>query len=133
MLDTRGKVTRNIGRISDSYSCITVGKGGTLYVADYNSGNITCYTNAGDVVYDVKHEGMSGPRGMLVDEDDNLLVCCYYSDTIHVLGKDGAHHRVILSSADGLWRPQSVSYRRSDQTLIVTMNNTHSCRAYKLN
>ncbi|MES9880776.1 MAG: B-box zinc finger protein [Sedimenticola sp.] len=140
VMDTRGNVTRRIGMdfhggrryIYAVY--VTVGLGDTVYIYAAIRDHITCYTEAGEVVYDVKHEGtcMSDPCGMFVDEEDNLLVCCYASNTIHVLGKDGAHYRAILSSADGVVHPQSVSYRRSDQTLIVTMKNTPSCRAYKL-
>ena len=74
----------------------------------------------GSIVYHYKDTDLKGPRGLYCDDGDNIMVCGFNSNNIHVITSDGKKYGTLLSSQDGLKIPVSVAYRKSDDTLVVT-------------
>ena len=58
-------------------------------------------------------------RGIIVDENENLLVCDCRSHKVFLITQDGKEVREFLTGKDGLLYPRTVSFRRSDGTLVV--------------
>ena len=82
VLDLQGKITRRLGINQDGsrlfcQPCyITVSDSGEkIFVSDYGTNTITCLTPSGTVIYTYKDDDMRGPRGLICDSDDNVLVC----------------------------------------------------------
>ena len=65
------------------------------------------------VRYRYPDRNMKTPFGMSVDGEDNLLVCVYNSDNVHMLRYDGRNQKILLSEKDGLDHPMCVSDRHS--------------------
>ena len=100
--------------------------GDKIFVSDYNTITLSCLTSDGKLVYQYRDMELKGPTGLLVDDNDNVIVCGYYSNTIQVITSTGKKHKTLLSSEDGIKRrPVCVSFRPSDRTLIVGGNNNN--------
>ena len=73
----------------------------------------------GSIVYQYRDENLKDTTGMYCDSEDNLFVCDSRSDKVHAVGADGKSCGTLLTSSDGLVRPQCIAYRRSDNVLII--------------
>jgi DNA-binding beta-propeller fold protein YncE len=62
---------------------------------------------------------LNDPRGVTVDNDGNVYVTSYSSNSVVVLEPDGRHGRQILSSDNGLENPIGISFDESKNSLIV--------------
>ena len=80
---------------------------------------VTCMKVDGSIVYQYKDSDLKWPHGLYCDDGDNVMVCGYDSHNIHVITSDGKKYSTLLSSQDGLDRPRSVAYGKSDDTLVV--------------
>ena len=65
------------------------------------------------VIYRYSNRNMKTPFRMYVDGEDNLLVCEYNSDNVHMIRYDGRNQKILLSEKDGLDHPMCVSDRHS--------------------
>ena len=75
--------------------------------------------NNGKEVYSYEHSGLTFPLGMYIDGGENVFVCGHGSHNVHVIDKHGKHKRIFLSASDGLSNPYTISFRSSDNTLVV--------------
>ena len=57
--------------------------------------------------------------GMYIDGVENITVCEYSSHTLRVIDAKGHASKVLLSGADGLSYPRTVSVRPNDNTHVV--------------
>ena len=80
---------------------------------------VCCLESSGNVLYTVSNPLFKDCRGISVDENENLLVCDWDSDKVFLITKDGKEVREFLTEKDGLSYPSTVSFRRSDGTLVV--------------
>ena len=80
---------------------------------------VYCLESSGNVLYTVSNPLFEDCSGLSVDENKNLLVCDWLSHKVFLITKDGKEVRELLTEKDGLYRPYTVSYRRSDGTLVV--------------
>ena len=105
---------------------ITVGPSGQkLFVSDFGKNTVTCMTMDNRAIYQYRDDEMKVPKGVYCDSGDNILVCGESSNNIQLITADGKKHGTLASSKDGLVRPiTSLSYRQSDDTLIVGMLDT---------
>ena len=90
-----------------------------IYVSNCCRDTVTCMDQDGTVVYHYKDPELRWPGGLYVDDEDNVIVCGYNSDNIHIVTSAGERSSIILTGDDGIYGPRSVAYRRSDNTLIV--------------
>ena len=80
---------------------------------------VYCLESSGNVLYTVSNPSLTNCRGIIVDENENLLVCDVFSYKVFLITQDGKEVREFLTKKDGLYRPFTVSFRRSDGTLVV--------------
>ena len=80
---------------------------------------VYCLESSGNVLYTVSNPLFEDCRGISVDENGNLLVCDLGSDKVFLITKDGKEVREFLTEKDGILYPYTVSFRRSDGTLVV--------------
>ena len=90
-----------------------------MFVSDRDKRTVTCMTMNNQVEYEYADKEMKWPRGLYCDGGNNLLVCDRDSDTIQVISAEGEKRCDLVSSRDGIKKPISISYRQSDDTLIV--------------
>ena len=80
---------------------------------------VFCLESSGNVLYTVSNPSFTDCRGISVDENENLLVCDADSHKVFLITKDGKEVREFLTVKDGLLFPYTISFRRSDGTLVV--------------
>ena len=80
---------------------------------------VLAITTDGDFIRTNSYSDMKGARGIVVDEQDNLLVCCIKSHNLHIFSSDGTKHKTLLPQKDQIAKPYSVAFRASDGTLAV--------------
>ena len=85
-----------------------------------NTSTVYCLESNGNVIYTVSNPSFKRCRGISVDENENLLLCDKTSHKVFLITKDGKEVREFLTEKDGLHKPYTTSFRRSDGTLVVT-------------
>ena len=80
---------------------------------------VYCLESSGNVLYTVSNTLFKACRGISVDENGNLLVCDRDRNKVFLITKDGKEVREFLTEKDGLSYPWTISFRRSDGTLVV--------------
>ena len=103
-----------------------------IFVSDYSKETVTCMTMDNRVIYQYRDNGMEYPGGLYCDGGDNILACGLNSNNIQVITAEGKKHCDLVSSGDGLKEPMSISYRESDDTLIVGCSRSDNVILYKL-
>ena len=121
ILDLNGKFRKRLNlSIFERPYCIKVStRTKRIYVSNWFKHTVTCMDPDGTVVYQYKDPELRGPRGLCVDDEDNVIVCGCNSDNIHIVTSAGERSSIILTGDDGIYGPRFVAYRRSDNTLIV--------------
>ena len=105
---------------------------GKIYVTDRMTRILTCLTSYGQLVYQYKDEKVQDLAGILVDSANNVLLCDLSSHTVHIITADGRKHGTLLSLEDGLNGQRAVSYRSSDNTLMVGCMRTENLPCIQL-
>ena len=141
VLDKQGNPKRRLGISKDgSYlfsvpDYITVSTAGDrLFVSDcdWRRQTVTCIKVDGSVVYQYRDADLKEPMGLCCDDEDSIMVCGFLSDNIHMIATDGEKYGTLLSSQDGLKWPESVAYRKSDNTLVVGCERSNNMLVYQL-
>ena len=120
ILDRAGKQMKNIYsplKFNVPYH-ISVPKPGRLYVSEHYTNTMRLLNN-GKEVYSYKHSELHRPLGMYIDGGENVFVCGCHSDNVHIIDKNGKHKTVLLTASDGLSNPYTISFRPSDNSLVV--------------
>ena len=101
---------------------IAVSNDEKLFVSDSDGSStptVYCLESNGNVLYTVSNPLFKDCSGISVDENENLLVCDVVSHKVFLITKDGKEVREFLTGKDGVYLPYTVSFRRSDGTLVV--------------
>ena len=99
---------------------IAVSNDEKIFVSGESStATVYCLESSGNVLYTLSNHLFKAWRGISVDENENLLVCDAYSHKVFLITKDGKEVREFLTEKDGLSFPWTISFRRSDGTLVV--------------
>ena len=93
--------------------------GDKIFVSDYDTNTVSCLTSDGKIVYQYRDKELRGSAGLLVDDNDNAIVCSWWSNIVQVIQSAGNKHKTLLTSEDGIDRPQCVRFRPGDGTLVV--------------
>ena len=133
ILDKNGNLRNRLGVNQDKtfmfkkpYDLTVSARSNKIYVSDSDQHTLTCLKSDGTVVFQYKDPELNWPRGVCVDDEDNVIVCGWQSNNIHVVTAAGKKHDVILTSKDGISKPTSVAYRQLDHTFIVGNENGDS-------
>ena len=91
-----------------------------IYLSDWNTSIVSCISVHGSSVFNYEHTGWIRPRTVLVDEEDNILVCGEKSYNVHAVTSTSQHHSVLYTvqgRQDN--RCMSLAYRPTDHTLVI--------------
>ena len=138
ILDNNGNLKKRLGVNQDKtfmfkkpyYLAVSV-KSNKIYVSDAGQDTVTCLKSDGTVIFQYKDPDLTWPRGMCVDDEDNVIVCGGNSHNIHVVTAAGKKSSVMLTAKDGIKYLQSVTYRPTDNTLIVGCVDNDNLNVYK--
>jgi len=103
----------------------------TLYVSNGGRNEALLIQFDGTIVTSYTDNDLKYPRGIALDRYGNVYVCAQSSHTIHQLTPDCKKIRVLLTEKDGLYKPRTVCYSKSDNKLYVGMNGYNSVKVYK--
>ena len=128
MYDLTGKKKRIIDQYNGKDGKVLIKR--PLYIAVSNDEKIFvsgksstttvfCLESSGNVLYPVSNTVFKDCTGISVDDNENLFVCDFGSHKVFLITKDGKEVRELLTGKDGLLYPRTVSFRRSDGTLVV--------------
>lgn len=123
VLDKEGNIKRRLGAMFSQPSYITLSKNGDkVFVSDSDNNTITCMKVDGSIIFTYKHENLKRPRGLYCDDKNNVLVCNYYSDNVHIIEADGKKAGIIVSAKEGLKNSYSIAFRENDSALFMGSN-----------
>ena len=126
ILDKIGNLRKRLGVNQDGtfmfsvplYLTVTA-RSDKIYVSDCDQHTVTCLSSGGTVIFQYKYSELREPRGVCVDDEDNVIVCGEGSHNVHVVTAAGKKHSVILTSKDCIMSPYSVAFRQTDNTMII--------------
>ena len=120
-----GNIKRRIGAMLSQPSYIALNRtGDKIFVSDSNNNTVTCRKLNGDVIYYMyKSENLKRPRGLCCDDNDNVMVCNYHSDNVHIIGGGGTKTGIIVPAKDGLKDCYSIAFRETDKTFLWVATN----------
>ena len=125
ILDLDGNLLKQLGInkngtfLFTSPTYITVSPSGKIFVSDRDENTVTCMKMDNHVIYVYRDKEMEWPRRSYCDSGDNILVCGQSSNNVHVITAEGKKRCLLISAKDGLKGPMCISYRESDEALIV--------------
>ena len=120
MLNLSDRSVSDIYNSSMSYVWYVATSGDKLYYTNTNTHTVTCCDLHGTIQWEFKDERvLQGPFGISVDNDGNLYVVGYSTNSVVVISPDGQRHRQLLSSKDGLLHPRALDYDISTNRLLV--------------
>ena len=97
-------------------------KKGRLYVTDYWHHCLMIFNATGKLVAKYGNEAsgeLLGPRGVCVDQFDNVLIADAGNQSIHLVSPDGQFQRLVLTAEDGLHCPIALGLTMEGH-LVVT-------------
>ncbi|XP_078310256.1 uncharacterized protein LOC144617534 [Crassostrea virginica] len=132
-----GKEIQNIQRDNQGQELysdphyITENINGDICTSDYNKDAVVVVNKSGQHRFYYTSQG-SGfcPCGICTDVLGHILVCDGYSNTVHLLDRDGGFLSVILSSQQGIKDPCGVCVD-DENNLHVGQHNTNTVTVYK--
>ena len=97
-----------------------------------NTSTVYCLESNGNVLSTISNPSFKRFLGISVDENENLLVCDWESHKVFLITRDGKEVREFLTEKDGLYKPYTTSFRRSDGTLVVGCRNRNDILVFTL-
>ncbi|XP_071176395.1 uncharacterized protein [Mytilus edulis] len=92
-----------------------------IYLTEYKSGTVTCYTVTGQKVWEYKDESiLKYINGVAVDNDSNVYVVSIGNNSIVVLSPDGKQARRLLAEENGIQYPSGIYFDKDRNVLLVT-------------
>ena len=131
VFDKNGTFIRKVPDVNNTLSTlrkpyyIAVSKTSSkIYLSDWETSIVSCISVDGSLLFNYQHHDLKNPRAVLVDEEENILVCGQGTDNIHVVISTGQHHSVLYT-VQGRQnnRCNSLAYRPTDRTLVIGLNN----------
>ena len=124
ILDMAGNIKKKLGVSKDGEPMLNTPtyifhERDQVLVSQYNKSEVVCLKNDGDIriKYSIPSNSL---RGMIMDREENIYICDEKKNCIHVITDDGTKHKTFLEMPDTDSKPTSISFRASDNTLIVT-------------
>ena len=121
IIDRAGTQRKNIYSrfiFSSCLSCVDISSTGMLCVSEHTTQTIRGFHTGGEI-YNYTDPLLQSPLGVYIDGHQNVLACGFSSNNIHVIDKSGKQIKILLSANDGVSEPYALSFRQSDDTLVV--------------
>ncbi|CAG2251627.1 TRIM2_3 [Mytilus edulis] len=91
-----------------------------IYVTNFSYGFVDCYTLEGKHLWQFHNRSvLMNPTGIAVDNNSNIYVACYCTNSVLVLSSDGKKFKKVLSSRNGLYQPRALHFDEKNSTLLV--------------
>ncbi|CAC5422508.1 unnamed protein product [Mytilus coruscus] len=91
-----------------------------LYHANSATSVVTCYQMNGENIWEFNDVSkLKNPYGITIDNDSNIYIASWGTNSIVVLPPDGKHDRQLLCSNDGINKPRGIYYDKSRNHLLV--------------
>ena len=94
--------------------------GNRIYISDCGLNMVTCLTSDGVKLFVYKKDSLREPRGVTVDEYNNVYVAGGKSNNIQHISSDGTLITVLLQESNGFWMPQKIGIMQSNNKMCVT-------------
>ena len=104
--------------------------GEKIVVSDSATNTLMCVTEDKKLVYEFQDPQLLSPKGIYVDENDNVIVCGKDSANIHVITSGAKQHKVLASTMH--FTPLSVTFRPSSGVLVVGLYKEEEMIYFKL-
>ncbi|XP_052782204.1 uncharacterized protein LOC128218552 [Mya arenaria] len=100
--------------------CAISNDGKTIYITNYCQHQLITLDNNGNKLASLTNPDMRGPTGVHVTPDGHVFVCCYGSDKVLQVEKDGKKKLATLAREEhGVYRPYSLFFSSRTSSLIV--------------
>ena len=100
---------------------------------------IVCMTLDGREIYKMSEEDLEyseividEPRGIIIDDEGNALVCCDYEKKVLLVQPDGIIQREVLTNVSIHGSPHSIAFRESENMLFIGCENKGELLKYHL-
>ncbi|CAG2245250.1 unnamed protein product [Mytilus edulis] len=117
VMDLTGKVIRTIPVPTYGIYDITVDRD-RLICIDFTS-SIYCCSLDGKVMWKFKKDEFQDLTSVTTDNDKNVYVTSYKTNTVIVISDDGKHHKELLTKSDGLDWPRGIYFDKKENILLV--------------
>ena len=136
--DINGNLKKKLGVTKDGSfmfrypEYVTVGRAsGKIFVSDSYEDIVYCITSDGKTVYKYTDNELSKPRGICVDEKNNVIVCGRLSYNIQVITAAGKKLKTLLSG-ERIGYPECVAFRPTDGSLVFSSETSDTLFVCKL-
>ncbi|XP_071148771.1 uncharacterized protein [Mytilus edulis] len=103
-----------------------------IYYTDNKNNSVVCCDNKGSRHWTFKNDSVLRlPRGLTVDNDNNVFVAGERSSNVVIISNDGKQHKEILTEEDGLREPSAIFFDKQKRELLVA-NSTQIAFLYRV-
>ena len=103
---------------------------GSTFISDLQTEVVTSLSADGDMIYKYSNGDLQTPDDIIIDDLDNIAVCTYRD--VQIIDKNGKKVRDLLTESDVLYDPETIAYRRNDNTLIIAGYETNDMFVFQL-
>ena len=115
------RVTTFVKQTNFPYGSSITTCGDKIYQTIRNNCTVSCYTIKGEKLWEYKDVSVQNdPLGVTVDNNYNVYVTSFTSNTVVVVDPDGTQGRQLISRDDGLNEPTGIYFDKSKNNLMVT-------------
>ncbi|XP_045192593.2 uncharacterized protein LOC123548962 [Mercenaria mercenaria] len=115
--------------LSDPYYLTVTPTGKLIYVSDKD--RIVCMDRHGNVTSVYQDVSLRNARGIDIDNEGNLYVCGYMSNSVHQITMHGIDFRCLISK-EQVWDPWSVKFSEGNGTIMVTCDASDTIKVFSL-
>ena len=125
VIDAAGKLLKRMtesdigNKFNYAYFLALNSSGSKIHLSDFGDNQLICMTPDDNHIFTYTDPELKCPRGLLVDDDDNVLITGQGSNNIHVVKSDGTKHKILLTSSDDIHEPVGMAYDFNTNTLVV--------------
>ncbi|CAG2238329.1 unnamed protein product [Mytilus edulis] len=119
--DITGKVLKTLEVDCGLYLETTIDR---IYYTVESDNAVHCISMTGKEIWEHKVESLVDPRGIAVDDHQNVFVADRGSNFLTVIQHDGSASKTLLTKLDNLYSPTALHYNKDKNILIV-------CNAYE--
>ncbi|CAC5357670.1 unnamed protein product [Mytilus coruscus] len=120
VMDLRGKVIRTIPLPSHRIDEITVDRDRLVSIDETS---IYCCSLDGKLIWKFEKDEFQDLHRVATDNEGNVYVTDYKTDTVVVVSDDGQHHRELLTKSDRLDVPWGIYFDKKGHILLVCNYN----------
>ncbi|VDI64989.1 Hypothetical predicted protein [Mytilus galloprovincialis] len=125
VIDLAGEVIRDISLPSDSISNVTVHRDRLVCI---NNTSVYCCLLNRQLMWKFEDNKYKRFLRVTTDNDGNVYVTDFNTNTVVVVSDNGGHFREILAESDGMKYPFGIFFDKKEKGLLVS--NFHSEKAF---